>query len=124
MGDNDKHTSDGVNKLLVEKDIPGKVVHRPSEGAHGFSEPETCDTSEPCDTSESGKTTDESLTLPKTARSDVDSKKAYRSKSFDEIEDEAKMLTCQTGNHKCQDLSYRKKVNEFADVTNTEPWIK
>ena len=49
---------------------------------------EMCDTGETCDTSEtseSGKTTDESLT-------DVDSKKAYRSKSFDEIEDEAEML--------------------------------
>ena len=43
---------------------------------------EACDTSETC---ESGKTTDESLT-------DVDSKKAYRSESFFEIEDEAKML--------------------------------
>ena len=43
---------------------------------------ETCDTSE---TSESGKTIDESLT-------DVDSKKAHRSKRLDETEDEAKML--------------------------------
>ena len=49
---------------------------------------EACDTGDTCDTSEtseSGKTTDESLM-------DVDSKKAYRSESFDEIEDEAKML--------------------------------
>ena len=50
---------------------------------------ETCDTSE---TSESGKKIDESLTLPRTERSDVDSKKASRSESFDETEDEAKML--------------------------------
>ena len=62
---------------------------------------EMCDTSETCDagetrdtsdTSASGKTTVESFTLSRTERSDVGSKKAQRSDSFDEIEDEAKML--------------------------------
>ena len=57
---------------------------------------ETCDTSETSETSESGKTTDKSLT-------DVDSKKAYCSESFNEIEDEAKMLNppdCQPQVHR------------------------
>ena len=44
---------------------------------------------------------------------------ACRSKSFDEIEDEAKMLTRQTANTtNAQDLSHKLKVNEFADLTN------
>ena len=89
-----KELADSLNLRLLETSATNEKC--------GTSE--TCDTSETSRTSvtgESGKTIDESLTLPKRERSDVDSKKAHLSKSFDEIEDEASMLTRQIANHKC-----------------------
>ena len=56
---------------------------------------------------------------------DVDSKKAYHGESFDEIEDEAKMLNPRgLPAANAQSLSKSLKVNEFDDLMNTEPWIE
>ena len=69
----------------ITEELPTDMKRRSLKPIEACDMGETCDTSE---TSESGKTTDESFT-------DVDCKKAYRSESFDEIEDEAKMLNPQ-----------------------------
>ena len=108
MGETDKRASDGVNKLLIEN---------------------KCNLS-----SQKELSTDEAKELVDSLNvrvSETSAKNAHNvggaccSESFDEIEDEAKMLTRQTVNNtNAQDLSYKLKVNEIADLTNTKPMIE
>ena len=83
MGEIDKHAS-GVNKLLI-----GNKCDLTSQ--------------KELSTDEAKELTDSlNMRLSETSGKNAHNvEEACRSKSFDEIEDEAKMLTCQTVNNKC-----------------------
>ena len=84
MGEIDKHAPDGVNKLLIgtKRDL---TSHKELS------------------TDEAKELKDSlNMRLSETiAKNAHNVEEACRSKSFDEIEDEAKMQTCQTVNNKC-----------------------